>query len=232
VAEPVELVCLDAGGVLVFPGWTRISATLARHGVDVSPEALAAAEPHAKASFDRGEVVGATDDAGRGWLYFSNLLTIAGVPPSAAIEGALAELRAYHDDLNLWEHVPADVVPALERLRGLGFRLSVVSNANGRLRQLLSRVGLARWFDAVLDSHEIGVEKPDPRIFQVALERVAVAPERALHVGDLYHVDVVGARAAGLRPVLVDAANLYRDADCPRVASLGELADRLEAGEL
>jgi putative hydrolase of the HAD superfamily len=228
----VDLLCLDAGGVLVFPGWDRISAALARRGVEVEPETLAAAEPYAKAAFDRGEIIDATTDAGRGWLYFSNLLTIAGVPPSSAVDVALDELRAYHEELNLWEHVPADVEPALERLRGLGLRMFVVSNANGRLQHLLTRIGIARWFDAVLDSHELGVEKPDPRIFRVALERAAVSADRALHVGDLYHVDVVGARAAGIRPVLVDAAGLHRDADCMRVASLAELADRLEAGEL
>jgi HAD superfamily hydrolase (TIGR01549 family) len=228
----VDLVCLDAGGVLVFPGWMRISETLARHGVKVSPETLARAEPQAKLALDRGEIIDKTSDAGRGWLYFGNILTIAGVPSSEAVDAALGDLRAYHDELNLWEYVPADVPPALQRLRDLGLRLVVVSNANGRIGQLLARIGLAGWFEAVLDSHDLGVEKPDPRIFRIALDRGGAAADRALHVGDLYHVDVVGARAAGIRPVLLDAAGLYLDADCPRVASLGELADRLEAGNL
>lgn len=230
--DPVDLVCLDAGGVLVFPSWTRISATLARHGVHVSADALAAAEPRAKVAFDRGEVIAATNDAGRGWLFFTTLFGLAGVQVSPVVQAAIDELRAYHDQANLWEDVPPDVEPALARLRALGLRLVVVSNANGRLAALLDRVGLARWFDTILDSHELGVEKPDPRIFEIALAHAGVNADRAIHVGDLYHVDVVGARAAGVRPVLLDAAGLYHDADCARVASLGELADRLEMGSL
>jgi putative hydrolase of the HAD superfamily len=82
----------------------------------------------------------------------------------------------------------------------------------------------------VLDSNDEGVEKPDPRFFEIALARSGARRETTIHVGDLYHVDVVGARAAGLRGVLLDEAGLYPDADCPRIQSLGELADRIEQG--
>jgi FMN phosphatase YigB (HAD superfamily) len=100
----------------------------------------------------------------------------------------------------------------------------VVSNANGRLRHLFDRVDLTKWFDHVLDSHEWGVEKPDPRLFHLALEQAGAEPSRTIHVGDLYHVDVVGARQAGLREgVLFDMAGLYGAADCPRVGSLDAL---------
>ena len=85
----------------------------------------------------------------------------------------------------------------------------------------------ARHFAAVIDSAVEGIEKPDPRLFRLALERVAADADTTLHVGDMYHVDVVGARAAGLRVVLLDSDGLYPDADCPRVASLLALADHL-----
>jgi putative hydrolase of the HAD superfamily len=75
------------------------------------------------------------------------------------------------------------------------------------------------------------VEKPDPRFFAIALERSGAERATTIHVGDLYHVDVVGARAAGLRGVLLDEAGLRPDADCPRVRTLPELADRIGAGE-
>ena len=94
----------------------------------------------------------------------------------------------------------------------------MVSNANGRLRHLFDRLDLTQWFDHVLDSHEWGVEKPDPRLFQLALEQSRADASRTVHVGDLYHVDVMGARQAGLRDgVLFDMAGLYDDVDCPRV---------------
>jgi FMN phosphatase YigB (HAD superfamily) len=81
----------------------------------------------------------------------------------------------------------------------------------------------------VLDSHEWGVEKPDPRLFRLALEQSGADAARTVHVGDLYHVDVVGARSAGLRDgVLLDLANLYGGVDCPRVGSLAELVEWID----
>jgi putative hydrolase of the HAD superfamily len=123
--------------------------------------------------------------------------------------------------------VPSDVVPALQRLRASGRKLVVVSNANGRMRAALDRVGIGPHVDLVIDSSEEGVEKPNPLIFERALERAGARAETTLHVGDLFHTDVVGARAAGLRAVLLDMADLYGDHDCERVRSLAELADVL-----
>jgi putative hydrolase of the HAD superfamily len=122
------------------------------------------------------------------------------------------------------------VGPALRRLRGAGLRLGVVSNSNGTVRQLMARLGFLELFEEVLDSAVEGVEKPDPRIFQRALERLEASPEESLFVGDIYNVDVVGGRGAGLRVVLVDEAGLYDGADCPRVGSLAELAAHLAPG--
>ena len=222
----IETLFLDAGGVLCHPSWTRVSAALAKEGIDIAPRALAAAEPLAKRDIDEATVIGATDDKSRGWLYFNKVLEYAGVTRCEATDAALAVLREYHRVDNLWEQVPADVVPALERFRALGLKLVVVSNANGRLRHLFDRVGLAPYFDVMLDSHEWNVEKPDPRLFQYALAASKAQPERTAHVGDLYHVDVAGARAAGLREgILLDAADLYPHADCRRVRRLDELAN-------
>lgn len=227
----IETVFLDAGGVLVFPNWDRVSGTLARHGVQVAGEALARAEPIAKKSIDVADTINATNDSGRGWLYFNLVLDRAGVPLSPATDAALAELYEYHAAENLWEFVPPDVEPALARLRALGLRLVVVSNANGRLRRLFTRLQLADRVDVMFDSFEEGVEKPDPRLFQIALERSGGRPDTTVHVGDLYHVDVAGARAAGLRPVLLDAADLYAGCDCPRIRALGELVTLVSTAE-
>jgi putative hydrolase of the HAD superfamily len=223
-------VFLDAGGVLVFPNWSRISEALARHGVHVAPDTLAAAEPIAKRRLDDSDTIKVTNDAGRGWLYFNLILSQAGVPVTPDTDAALAELHAYHQESNLWELVPDDVVPALAALRARGLTLTVVSNANGKLRAVFDRLALAGCVDCLLDSHEEGFEKPDPRFFEVALARSGAEREQTIHVGDIYQVDVVGARAAGLRGVLLDAAGLYPDADCPRVRSLGELVSEIERG--
>jgi len=228
---PLQTVFLDAGGVLIFPNWTRISDALARQGISVEASALAAAEPHARLVLDDQKVVGATNDASRGWLFFDLILERAGITLSESTKAALAELHEYHVANNLWELVPDGVRPALTAMREHGLKLTIVSNANGTLRAHLARIGLDRYVDCVLDSCDEQVEKPDPRLFEIALERSGARKESTIHVGDLYNIDIVGARNAGLRAVLLDETNLRTNADCPRVRSLAELVERIGNGE-
>lgn len=223
----LETLFLDAGGVLVHPNWNRVAETLARHGVTVSADALWQAEPYAKRVIDEGAGIARTSDEQRAWLYMDLVLERAGVRQSPAVDAAVAELAAYHAAHNLWEFVPGDVVPALDRLRALVPKLVVVSNANGVLHRMLDRVGLSRYFDVICDSCVEGIEKPDPRYFHIALDRSGSRAETTTHVGDLYHVDVVGARRAGLGAILLDAAGLYEDADCPRVRTLAQLTNEI-----
>jgi HAD superfamily hydrolase (TIGR01509 family) len=222
----IETVLLDAGSVLVYPNWARVSDTLTRHGVPVSEEALRSAEPAAKRAIDDAPRIASTTDADRGSLYFSLVFEGAGLPRGPRLNAALDELWAYHGEHNLWEHVPPEVPRALEALRSLGVTLAVASNANGLMQRLLARVGLDRYFRAVCDSCVEGVEKPDPRFFQIVLERAGGEPSSAIHVGDLYHVDVMGARRAGIRAVLLDPHNLYGDyGDVERVSSVEGIVD-------
>lgn len=226
----LDTVFLDAGGVLVHPNWHRVAEALAGHGVTVEAAALFAAEPHAKREMDLGSLMARTSDQQRGWIYFEAVLRHAGVPVGDGARAALADVRAYHDVHNVWEHVPADVLPTVEALRALGVRLVVVSNANGRLHTMFERVGLGGRFDVVLDSHDFGVEKPDPRLFQLALEASGASAASTVHVGDFFHIDVVGARGAALADaVLVDPADLYGDADCARITALPDLVDYVRA---
>ena len=228
----LETIFLDAGGVLVFPNWWRVSDALRAHGVDVAPEALADAEPHAKRRLDTDAIIRTTRDQERGWRYFDLILEQAGIAPDDRTRDALAELHAYHQVSNLWEHMPDDVLPSLREMKALGQQLVIVSNANGTVQQLAERLGLTECVGCVLDSFVEKVEKPDPRFFEIALERSGARRETTIHVGDLYEVDVVGARAAGIRPVLFDVAGLYPEADCPRVASLADLVEALRDGRL
>jgi putative hydrolase of the HAD superfamily len=119
------------------------------------------------------------------------------------------------------------VLPSLVALRASGRRLVVLSNANGTLHRAFDRLGLTASFDVIFDSYKEGVEKPDPRFFHIALERSGADAATTMHVGDLYHVDVAGARAAGLTPALLDVAGLYPECDCLRVRSLTELVRAL-----
>ena len=227
----LQTVFLDAGGVIIYPNWWRVSEALAKHGVAVSPEALIHADPRARRKLDDMKVIGGTTDATRGWLFFDLVLENAGIGRSDATAAALTELHAYHTASNLWEYVPDDVVPALQALRAQGKKLVVVSNANGTLRAHMERLDLTKRFDVILDSADEGVEKPDPRFFEIALARSSATRETTIHVGDLYYVDVIGARNAGLRGVLLDEADLRPDADCPRIRSLHELVHRIACKE-
>jgi len=227
----LETVFLDAGGVLLHPNWWRVADALKRHAVDVAPETLIRADAHARRELDDLQVIGTTTDATRGWLFFDLVLAHAGIPRSDATAAALETLHRYHTASNLWEYVPPHVVPALQAMRARGLRLVVVSNANGTLRAHMERLALTAQFDCILDSADEGVEKPDARFFDIAIERSGARRETTIHVGDLYYVDVMGARNAGLRGVLLDEADLRPDADCPRVRSLGELVGKIASGE-
>ena len=223
-------VFLDAGGVMITPNFPRLADALARRGISVSAAALAKAEPFVKQELDHGPTIQTTDDRGRGYVYFDRILELAGIPSSPATADAIEELVSFNDREGAFDVVTPGAVEALNRLRDAACRLVVVSNSNGRVRRILRRTGLEPHLDIILDSHEEGVEKPDPRIFEIAIERSQADRGATIHCGDIYHIDVAGARAAGLPAVLLDSAGLYKNADCPRVQSLPEFAERLLAG--
>jgi HAD superfamily hydrolase (TIGR01549 family) len=225
-----QTIFLDAGGVLVCPNWDRAAETLGRHGVRVAAAALAAAEPAVKRQLDVAHTVRATNDEQRGFLYFDLILKRAGITPTAGSDRALAELKAFHDRENTWDAMPADVIGSLRRLKDARLRIVVVSNTNSTLRRAFSRLGIEPFVDLVIASDEEGVEKPDPRLFHIALERAGADPSTTIHCGDLYEIDIVGARAAGLPAVLLDSAGIYDGVDCARVASMTELADGVLGG--
>jgi putative hydrolase of the HAD superfamily len=229
VTPHVRLVSFDAGGVLLFPNWDRVSAALARAGIHVAPDELRRADAPAKYGMDHPAVAGATNNAGHGSLYFSSLLAAAGVDLSQDLGPAIDEVRAENAASNLWDLAASGVQEVLAELRAAGLTLIVVSNADGRLRSLLDGAGLTGFFDAVVDSQLVGAEKPDPAIFTGVLSALDVDAAHAVHVGDFYTIDVVGARAAGMEPVLLDPAGLHGDRDCPRIASLSELPAMLGA---
>jgi len=143
----------------------------------------------------------------------------ATTPPARVLD----EIHAHHRVENLWGLPHPAARQVLAELKAAGFRLAVVSNAGGDVADLLARLDLAASLDAILDSGIVGVEKPDPRIFHLAAAALGVSAAECLHVGDLYSVDVVGARAAGAEPVLIDPAGLWPQEDCVKVPDLAAL---------
>jgi len=156
------------------------------------------------------------------------------IPELAAVDYERWFLALYEtfSEAEAWRLYP-DVAPSLARLRAMRIRLGVVSNWDSRLRRVVSGLGLDRLVDFVLISAEAGSRKPDSAIFRKALGRAGVDSGEALHAGDLFEEDVVGARAAGIFPVLVDREG--RNVRAPvfpmwTVSGLSELADRVEEG--
>jgi putative hydrolase of the HAD superfamily len=138
--------------------------------------------------------------------------------------------RRVYDEFGHAAHWAAfdDVVPALERLRARGLTTGVVSNWDGRLTRLLSGLNLDALFDTIVCSAEVSLHKPDPRIFELACRRLRVEPCQSAHVGDHYYADVLGARVAGLTPVLLDRRGHGPFEDVRSVASLDGLDEALE----
>ncbi len=97
-----------------------------------------------------------------------------------------------------------DVLPAMERLRAGGLKLGIISNWDSRLSGLIEGLGIAPYLETVVSSAEVGLHKPDPRIFELACSRLGLPPHACAHVGDHHYADVIGADAVGMRAVLID----------------------------
>jgi putative hydrolase of the HAD superfamily len=118
-----------------------------------------------------------------------------------------------------------DVVPAFGRLRAQGIRIGIISNWDNRLEGLLDGLGLAGMIDTVVCSAAEGLHKPDPRIFELACARVAVEPSRCAHVGDHFYSDILGARAVGISPVLIDRRGTCPAVSVPTIRTLDQLEE-------
>jgi putative hydrolase of the HAD superfamily len=227
----LEAVLFDAGGVLVGLDYAFIAEAAGARGLAVDHATLAHAEAAARHAIDaaasaRGGVQGS--DATRVPSYFESLMRAAGADDTGARRIAW-DLRAEHRKRSLWRVPLPGAADTLAALRSAGLRTAVVSNADGRVTRCLTELGLAAHLDAILDSYVEGVEKPHPEIFRRAVSRLGVAAARCAFVGDIYAIDALGARAAGIAPVLVDATGAYRAADCPTIGCLSELVVALEA---
>lgn len=121
-----------------------------------------------------------------------------------------------------------DVLPTLKSLKERGLILGLLTNASKNILAVQSKLGLDSYLNFVVTSEEAGADKPLPPIFLAALECAGVNAAEAIHVGDHYHVDVLGAKGVGIKPILLDRYDLYPEvSDCPRIHSLTELVNYL-----
>ena len=224
---PIEAVLVDVGGVLVLPDQDRMAGAFERAGVRVDRDRL-----------DRAHYAGvaALTEFNEGdrevWAAYNRAYARSCDTPADALDDVVEHLLNEFATGEVWSRTVHGSVDALRRLGALGVRLAIVSNADGNAEQRLAddavcQVGPGRGatVEAIFDSTVVGVAKPDPRIFEMALDALAVPAAHAIHVGDTPGADVDGARAAGVRPVLVDPYHFHSDLDVERVSSLVDVVE-------
>jgi putative hydrolase of the HAD superfamily len=228
----LDAVICDAGGTLIRLDFEWMAGDLLLLGFPVAAETLRRAEVEGRRAYDASarppvpaDASGPPGPAPRGDVraYFGGTLAAAGVPEALRAE-AIERFLAREKASGLWCRPMEGARVALDALAATGLRLAVVSNSDGRAERHLENADMLRGIEFVVDSHLVGIEKPDPAIFAVALGRLGTLPERTLFVGDIRSVDEAGAEAAGMRFVLLDPLGDYGASDSPRIAGMHELA--------
>jgi putative hydrolase of the HAD superfamily len=216
-----RFIFFDVGNTLLFPNRARLLAPLPhdQHPTLTDWQAL---ERRTKHEFDQGLMQGKIDH-GFWWTFHTYLLQ----GMNALDDGIRNTLIENTQKSANWDQILPGTRDALERLRK-EYAIAVISNADGKIDAVLGRCGIVDCFQSITDSGTIGIEKPDPVIFDAALRDMKAEAAESLYVGDVYSVDYVGARRVGMQAVLFDVAGAYRERDLPRVESLAELEDWLK----
>jgi putative hydrolase of the HAD superfamily len=204
-----DAVFFDAGETLVHPHPSfpdLLSAILTREGYDVPPERV---RERAHVVFERFRSAAQANElwttsperSRRFWhevyaIFFRELEVPNANGLIDVVYGEFTDLANYR----LFDDVP----PVLERLKAAGLVLGVISNFEEWLERLLEHLGVRAFFEVRVISGLEGVEKPDPRIFELAMTRAGVSPERSVYVGDNPEFDVGPALAVGMLPILID----------------------------
>jgi putative hydrolase of the HAD superfamily len=222
-------VLLDVGGVFFVPDHDRILRAFASAGLTPPAGILDRAHYSGARTFpsDGGPQL---DWPTRWRAYLDGYITECGTPDDLR-EEVHQHLDSEFADAALWLRELPGARDGLRALADTGVRVGIISNADGLIGQRLAEAeilqvgpGLGVPVECVIDSGSVGVMKPDPRIFHLALDAMGITAADAWYVGDMPGIDVVGARAAGLHPVLMDPYELHLGADYDRVGSLTELA--------
>ena len=204
---------------------------LKEFGIDVAPEAirraLVVADEFIYQEFARRPFSKRTEEEKVAVYvqYQRVLLKEAGVDASEQlIGGVLNKMQQF----NLKQVLFDDVVPALTQLKERGLILGLVSNVDRDITPLCDELGLSSLLQVVVTSQNAGFNKPQPEIFREALRQAGVEPSEAIYVGDQYQIDVVGASKAGIKGVLLDRGDDFREVtDCPRIQNLTDVVKYL-----
>jgi HAD superfamily hydrolase (TIGR01509 family) len=218
-----RFIFFDVGNTLLFPNRARILTPLPK---DLHPTLndWQALERRTKHEFDRG-IISGTPDHGFWWTFHTHLLEQFNAEDDHTRNALIQNTQ---NSAN-WDQILPGTRAVLERIRQR-YATAVISNSDGKIEAVLQRCGIFDCFSSITDSGNVGHEKPHPAIFAAALGQMNADPAHSLYVGDVYSVDYLGARAAGMQALLFDVAGAYRERELPRVESLGELESWLAQG--
>ena len=217
----IRNIFFDVGNTLLFPDWERMLEPLHRRGVRPVPEQLAKWERLTKNEFDGVEHDG-RQDHGFWFMFYKNLLGELGISDGGLHHQLVETIRISGN----WRRIRPGTREILQEL-AKQYGVAVISNADGKIADVLGVCGIADCFQTITDSGIVGHEKPHPVIFQEALRSMKAEAAESLYVGDVYSVDYTGATNAGMQAVVFDVCGAYKDKGVPRVAALGELLEML-----
>jgi putative hydrolase of the HAD superfamily len=223
MSAQLKTIFFDVGNTLLFPDRTHILAPLAKLGHSPSLEQWHAIERTTKQKFDDAIQHGDPADFNFWFMFYERLLEELEVNDTQVRDRLVESTRQSAN----WRVIRPGTRELLKRL-GQRYPLAVISNADGKIEDVLKRSGIADCFATITDSGLVGYEKPHPAIFQAALQAMDAKPQESLYVGDVYSVDYLGATQARLQAVLIDVSGAYREMNVPRVESLEELEDWLK----
>lgn len=222
--KKLKALMFDFGGTLAFLDYELLAREFSREGRTLEALALEHAEYAGRQAIDeylmrvRGKDVGdeAYEQLFRAWMKAAGI-------PDAEFRECATRFGAIHREATLWRVVRPGTFEALEALKSAGYKLAIVSNAEGQVESDAKRFGLAPYFDVIIDSHVVGVAKPNPRIFEIALRRLGVGPDEVRFAGDIYSIDVLGARAAGIAASLIDQHDRYHWVEHAKIRHIADL---------
>jgi HAD superfamily hydrolase (TIGR01509 family) len=232
----IETVFLDAGNTLLSMDYKWIKKELEGIGIHCEIDELKRAEAAARPMLSSAlEKLKSTEDKKTSIFYMGSLLKKLQAASAMSEKDLdeitmilLRDLQSPGWAKRFWSNLIPGVRDALDILKNEGLQLLVVSNSNGSIEGIMSDLGVRDYFDKIVDSHNIGFEKPDYRLFKHALEISNAVPEHTLHIGDLYHVDVRGAWSAGVHALLLDPYGDWKDVDCERMPDVLSFARKIE----
>ena len=216
----ITTVLFDVGNTLTYVNLEAVLRPLAKRGVKAGEVQYRTASIQARRAMDRLCASGqqSNPDAQYWKLFLEAFLELLDIhDPEIATEMAF-EWRSARN----WTRIAPGTTDVLDRL-AQRYELGVISNSDGTMDRLLKAVGLSRYFRTIVDSGTVGYQKPSPEIFRRALESMGAEPAQSVYVGDIYSVDYLGARGAGLNAVLIDELGTYDGLDLPRIRKLAEL---------